>query len=259
MNSFIKQLRLDHDLSQDFVAKKIGVTRPTYVAIESGERDLKLPEAQKLAEVFGISLTELSQEEKFAAVEVVLEEPSSYSSQNEPVRISVPKEQHDKFREVLLYILEEIGARPNVGEAVLCKLLYFIDFDYYEKYEEQLIGAKYLRNHYGPTPVAFPDIIKKMEDEGDLEVASTKYFQHEQKKYLPRRVADLSLLTAREKELIDFEIQRFKNFNAKMMCDYSHEDVPWKITPAQKMIDYEKVFYRTKEYSQRLYDESDED
>ena len=25
---------------------------------------------------------------------------------------------------------------------VLYKILYFIDFDYYEKYEEQLVGAK---------------------------------------------------------------------------------------------------------------------
>ena len=76
-------------------------------------------------------------------------------------RISVPQERLDKFKEVLLYIIKKVGAKPNVGEAVLCKLLYFIDFDYYEKFEEQLIGAIYIRNHFGPTPVEFPAIERK--------------------------------------------------------------------------------------------------
>jgi len=30
---------------------------------------------------------------------------------------------------------------------VLYKILYFIDFDYYEKYEEQLMGALYIKNN----------------------------------------------------------------------------------------------------------------
>jgi len=55
-------------------------------------------------------------------------------------------------------------------------LLYFIDFDYYEKFEEQLIGAKYIKNHFGPTPVAFSEIIAQMEQEGDLTHVTKKYF-----------------------------------------------------------------------------------
>ena len=39
------------------------------------------------------------------------------------------------------------AAKSNVGMTVLYKLLYFIDFDYYEKFEEQLIGATYIKNH----------------------------------------------------------------------------------------------------------------
>lgn len=60
-------------------------------------------------------------------------------------RINVPQENLQKFKEVLLYILEKIGARSNVGEAAMCKLLYFIDFDYYEKFEEQLMSFVYFK------------------------------------------------------------------------------------------------------------------
>ena len=58
--AYIKKMRERVDLSQDFVAKKIGVSRPTYMQIEQGERDLTITEAKKLAEVFGIILIALS-------------------------------------------------------------------------------------------------------------------------------------------------------------------------------------------------------
>ena len=67
-------------------------------------------------------------------------------NKKQKMRISVPQEKIEKFKEVLLYILECIGARPNIGEAVVCKIMYFIDFDFYEKFEEQLMGAKYIKN-----------------------------------------------------------------------------------------------------------------
>ena len=46
-------------------------------------------------------------------------------------RDSKPQENIKKFKEVLLYVLESIGARPNIGESVICKLMYFIDFEFF--------------------------------------------------------------------------------------------------------------------------------
>jgi hypothetical protein len=68
--------------------------------------------------------------------------------EKQEIRIDVPQKNLKKFKEVLLYILEKVGGKPNVGMTVLYKLLYFIDFDYYEKFEEQLIGATYIKNHF---------------------------------------------------------------------------------------------------------------
>jgi len=94
-------------------------------------------------------------------------------------RISVPQRNLDKFKEVLLYVLNKVGSKPNVGEAVLYKLLYFIEFDFYEKYEEQLIGATYIKNHYGPTPKEFIKIVGEMEGK-DLSKVKDEYFQYPQ-------------------------------------------------------------------------------
>ncbi|NQU83039.1 MAG: DUF4065 domain-containing protein [Parcubacteria group bacterium] len=256
MTTFLKKLRQKHNISQEFLAKKIGVSRPTYVQIERGTRKMFVEEAQKLAQFFGLSLDNFLAGKENLLPKVELEKKVKQvkpKRTKQEMRISVPQEKVEKFKEVLLYILERIGARPNIGEAVVCKLMYFIDFDFYEKFEEQLIGAKYIKNHFGPTPVAFPKIIKQMEKDGDLTPVVKKYFQHDQKKYLPRRKADLSNFSAREKELIDWEISRFKDFNATKIKEYSHKDVPWIGTDNLQLIDYEAVFSRTDEFSVRQY------
>jgi len=258
MNTFLKELRQKNNVSQEFLANHIGISRPTYAQLEIGSRKMLVVEAQKIVQFFGLSLDDFLAEKETPLPKVELEKEfksRKQISKTPEIRISVPQENVKKFKEVLLYILEKIGARPNIGEAVICKLLYFIDFDYYEKYEEQLIGAKYIKNHHGPTPVAFPEIVKRMEKGGDLVPIKIKYFQYDQKKYLPLRKSNLSILTVREKDLIDEEIERFKDFNASKMKEYSHQDVPWVGAKDSKIIDYEAVFYRTPEYSKRQYDD----
>ncbi|OIO49190.1 XRE family transcriptional regulator [bacterium (Candidatus Gribaldobacteria) CG_4_10_14_0_2_um_filter_41_16] len=250
---FIKQLRKKHSLTQEFLASKIGISRPTYLQIEKGERDLTITEAQKLADIFGVLFDDFTQGKETPAPKIVLEKKAKPKEVKQEARISVPQENIVKLKETLLYILEKIGALPNIGEAVICKILYFIDFDYYEKYEEQLIGATYIKNHHGPTPAAFTEIIKQMERDNDLIRVVKKYFQYDQKKYLPRRKADLSVFSAREKELIDEEIERFKDFNASRIKEYSHKDVPWIGAEDLQPISYEAVFCRTPEFSVRQY------
>jgi len=258
MTIFLKKLRQKHNVSQEFLAKKIGVSRPTYMQIESGTRKMLVEEAQKLSRFFCLSLEDFLAGKEDSAPKVKLEKSAKQikpKKQKQETRVSVPQEKIAKFKEVLLYVLERIGARPNIGEAVVCKLMYFIDFDYYEKYEEQLIGVKYIKNHHGPTPIAFQEIVKQMEQDGDLAPVVKKYFQYDQKKYLPVRKADFSNFSAREKEHIDSEIERFKDFNAAQIKQYSHKDVPWIGADDLQSIDYEAVFCRTPEFSVRRYDD----
>ena len=257
MTTFLKRMRQKNDVSQEFLAKKIGISRPTYVQIEKGARKMLVEEAQKLASFFELSLEDFLAGKEAPTPVVKLEKTVKAIKEKPEIRISVPQEKVEKFKEVILYILERIGARPNIGEAVVCKLMYFIDFDYYEKFEEQLIGAKYIKNHHGPTPVAFPEIVKQMEKDGDLTRVVKKYFQYEQKKYLPLRKSNLSDFSAREKELIDVEIERFKDFNATQMERLTHKDVPWISAEDLQPIDYESVFYRTPEFSVRQYDDEE--
>src|SRR3989338_7039993 len=71
LGKFILEQRKKHNLTQDFLASKIGVSRPTYVQIEQGERDLTITEARKLSDIFGIVFDDFVQgKDTSAMVEV---------------------------------------------------------------------------------------------------------------------------------------------------------------------------------------------
>ena len=254
MITIIKQLRKKNGYSQGELAKLIEVSRPSFFEIENGEKDLTIPQARKLAEVFGLSMIDFLDNNIPEELKLIIKKESIETKKEPAMRISVPEKNIKKFKEVFLYVLNRIGAKPNVGEGVLCKLMYFIDFDFYEKYEKQLMGAVYIKNHYGPTPVGFSEILAEMESKGEIIQVVKKLYNYQQKKYLPLREPDLSLITAEEKTHIDWVLARLSDKNAKEMEDYSHRDVPWISAEEQSAIDYETVFYRTPDFSVRSYD-----
>ena len=218
-------------ISQESVAKVLGLTRQTIAKIESGERKLKPSEKAKLKEYF-----------------------DSISGESAYIRINIPQRNIEKFKQVLLYVLEKVGAKPNVGETVIYKLLYFIDFDYYEKYEKQLMGLTYFKNKYGPAPREFKRVVDDMIKADELEEVRSSYFKHDQKKYLPKVKPDLSVLSGQELELIDSVLERFSDKSAKEMSDITHRDTPWLVAKDKENLEYESAFYRPDEFSVREYD-----
>lgn len=255
LGKFILEQRKKQNLTQEFLAFKIGISRPTYVQIEQNERDLTISEAKKLADVFGIDFNDFIKGQDTSVTAEIKMSLKKAKKEKQEIRISVPQKNLMKFKEVLLYVLSKVGGRPNVGEAVIYKLLYFIDFDFYEKFEEQLMGATYIKNYYGPTPVEFKVITDDMIKNGEIIKVENEYFNYPQRKYLAVRRPNLDILSGREIEHIDDVLARLADKNANEMKNYSHEDIPWKVAEYGKLLSYESVFYRDERYSVRNYDD----
>ncbi|MDD4738186.1 MAG: DUF4065 domain-containing protein [Candidatus Pacebacteria bacterium] len=249
---FIKEQRTKKGISQEYIASKLDISRPTYLQIERGLRELTISEARRLANIFDLQLDDFLNEKE--PKRDVFFEKSSIKKSND-LKIRITKKNLDKFKQVLLYILNKVGGKPNIGETVLHKLLYFIDFDYYEKFEENLMGATYIKNHHGPTSVELNTIIQEMQDQKEIEAVNSKYFNYHQKKYLALKRPNLGILSAREVEHIDDVLARLSDKNAIEIENYSHEDIPWKSAGEGKPISYESVFYRDERYSVRNYDD----
>lgn len=251
----IRKLREMLDISQEALGAAVGLTRPIISQIESGTRKVSADELPAFSCALNASVEQLLGTALLPSVSIAAEPHIPYHAKTAPeaMRISVPQKNLNKFRQVLLYILNNVGAKPNIGETVLYKLLYFIDFNFYEKYEEQLIGATYIKNHHGPTPMEFGTLVTRMIEKGEIEKVKSGYFNFPQTKYLPRKTPDLSVLSAREIEVVAQVLSRLSDMNAAQISEYSHKDVPWLTAGEGRKIEYESVFYRTPEYSVRDY------
>jgi transcriptional regulator with XRE-family HTH domain len=236
MSTWIQNKRKASGLSQIDVAKSLGISRPTYVKLEQGETQPTESQKAILSSLFGLSKETF---EKNAA-EMVIDSAE--------VRVKeVPKENIEKFKQTLLYVVSKVGNRPNIGQTALYKLLYFIDFDFYEKYQKYLIGATYIKNTHGPSPVSFAKIARDLEESGKLVEVQSKFFGYDQKKYMVTSEADVSALTAPELQHIDDELERLASKTAKELSDLSHIDTPWRVAGEKEVLNYRHVFYRPDE------------
>ena len=255
-HSIIKTLREKNDVSLEELSKVLDTSRPTLSKIEKGEGELTTSQIKKASQFFNVSFEALIENKLKDDIGFnVIPSQKRKSSEDEKVRIDITEENLNKFKEVLLYILKKVGAKPNIGQTVIYKLLYFIDFDFYEKHEKQLMGNIYIKNTFGPTPITFTKAVNDMCKNKELEVVKSRYFGKDQTKYLPVRKANIELLNAEEIKHIDNILGKLSNLSASEISEYSHKDVPWITTEDGKPIPYESVFYRTPETSVRRYEE----
>jgi transcriptional regulator with XRE-family HTH domain len=253
----IADLRKLKGFSQDDLAKSLKMSRPSLAQIELGNRGVDTVELLKFSIVLGFSL------DKFMSEDYLSYDSYDMTAKNKiqivEERISTPELMANKFKNVLLYILEKCAGKPNVGETVLYKLLYFSDFNYYEIYEEHLTGATYRKLPYGPVPQNLDSFINQMILAGELKRVKTEYYGLPQTRYLPLTKADLTELKASEKEVIDKVIEQMSDWSGSAISKYSHKDLPWLASKEGEEINYELVFYRDAPFSVRNYGEDIEE
>lgn len=239
MATWIQNKRKILGFSQTEVAETLGISRPTYMRLEQGVSKPTESQRAVLAHLFGTS-PETVDKHTHEVMGVGLDD----------IRIKqLPQENLEKFKQVLLYIVSKVGGNPNIGQTALYKLLYFIDFDYYEKYQEYLIGATYIKNTHGPSPVSFAKIARELEQQQKIVEFKSKYFSYDQTKYLVTSEPTVSKLSAQELKHIDDELVRLASKTAKELSDLSHVDTPWRVAGDKEVLNYRHVFYRPDETS----------
>ena len=251
----ISELRKSKGYSQDNLAKMLDISRPSLTQIELGKRNLSVIELKKIADILLISIDKLLSS-NFSLSELIIDEEKV--DKESKFRVSIPELKVNKFKNILLYILEKCAGKPNVGETLLYKLLYFSDFNYYELYEEHLSGAEYRKLPYGPVPQKLDFIINQMIASKQLKRFKAEYHGYPQTRYIPLSKPNLSSLNASEKDVIDKVIDQYSDWSASAISDYSHKDIPWLASKDGEAIDYELAFYRETPYSVRNYDENEE-
>lgn len=237
----IKNWREEKGVSQDQFSKAIGLSRVAVSEVERGNRGVDSVELVKIAGFFNISTDAMLSDDKpgkFVGIE--------NNFKFEP----------NKLKNIILYILEKCGGKPNLGETVLYKLLYFIDFDNFETTGKPMTGLNYVNRQFGPVPATkeYCAVIEQMQSAGKLKIFSQEYYGLIQKRYVALTNYEEESLGLKEIRIIDSVISRLSDMSARKIEDYVHEDAPWKLTKEKQTIPYCLVFDRKAPYAQVDHD-----
>jgi|SRR5665647_1279847 len=148
----IRSLREDKSMTQEDAASALGITRPTYNAIETGKRDLTISELHTLCTLLGISV------EQF-----LFSSTQSKSYENRMV----------KYKQIILNCLQygSESGDSNTNKAKLAALVYMCDFAAYYEHGQSLSGGlPYRRMDYGPVVDAYYRMIDELYDEGAITI-----------------------------------------------------------------------------------------
>lgn len=227
----IKELRSIAGLSQEEMAALLNMSRLTYRGIELGSREPKRSELKKIADIF----------------ETTVEELESEWSDEVP---HIPDSKYSKMMHTILYILSKCAWKPNFGKIVLNKLLYFADFNYYEKHFETITGEQYVKMPMWPVPKNIDTVLAGMERNGLIQQMKSTYYGYDQRRFIPLVSPDLWAFNGNEIQEINTVISKYGDKTGKWLTEYSHEDMPWKATKeVGEVIEYGLVHYRSPLYS----------
>ena len=161
----------------------------------------------------------------------------------------------NKLEAVIHYVIAQTQDIDNVGLTVLNKLLYFIDFDFYEIFEKSLMGETYIKNQFGPTSIHLETILHNLERQEKISKVPSLFRGHKQNRYSSLSNPEIECLLKHELRHIDNVINSLSNMSAREISDYSHGDIPYMVAKDLKPLNYELVFYREGEYVQKEHED----
>lgn len=211
MNMFtqkIKERRTEKRLSQEQVAKAIGVSRPTYTAIEAGKQKLDIEEAQKLAGLLGVSIEEL-------------------------LSGSVPD--YEKYKQMILAFLR---MDKQITKTKLAKLLYFADFGWFYYHLESMSGMQYRKIQYGPVADSYFRIVDEMFDQGEINIEQTKDGAMLISQTRSGSKIPLSQLNKEEQKLMSKIEEKWKGKKTSEIVDFTHKQFPFMFAQDNEMVSY---------------------
>jgi hypothetical protein len=164
---------------------------------------------------------------------------SRVKSMLNPYRPESSEETRSKLRELVLYISQRCESDVNFGATKLNKIILFADVLSYLRYGISVTGTAYMKQKYGPVPLHMVQVIEKMQDDKDIVIRKEMVgIQHEQKRIIPLRPANVDGFLPRDIALVEDVIHQCLSDNAKSISDKSH-GTAWKLAEIGDIIPYE--------------------
>jgi putative zinc finger/helix-turn-helix YgiT family protein len=145
-----------------------------------------------------------------------------------------------KFINMVLYFLKN----ENIFKTKLNKLLFYSDFYFYKENIKSISGSRYRASIYGPVPTDYDAIYNWLMKKNIIETKEN-YENNEVSEKL-HAVAEFreDIFNESELKILKLVKNKFKNYTATEMKDYSHKEFAWKENEKDKnVINYQKYAF----------------
>jgi uncharacterized phage-associated protein len=151
-----------------------------------------------------------------------------------------------KYKNAIVFFAKKIQ-NGTLGKLKLMKLLYYLDFDFFEKYGQSITGDEYLRFENGPVPRMAEKLIKEMNGkEIKITRRKTKAGLNDQLHIEALGDFDMNVFTKEELVMLEEIASKWEKFSGSEMKTATHGEAPWISTGPNNVIDYNLAYYRNK-------------
>lgn len=209
----VKEARIKYDATQAEVAKTLGISRASYIAIEQGKRELTVSERETFEATFG-----------------------RLANDAEP--------DYDKYRDMLIATLRALNGK-EVPKTKLAKLLYLADFGWFYEHAKSMSNMPYRRIEFGPVPDAYFRIVDEMENDGVIRVRhderpdnGTAYLISETPTHSSEKTSHIS---KEENQFIQKVAKKWKGARTSEVVNFTHRQLPYMICGENEVIPYSLI------------------
>jgi putative zinc finger/helix-turn-helix YgiT family protein len=141
--------------------------------------------------------------------------------------------------EKVINVIKFLTSGYGVFKTKLLKLLFYVDFRYYKKYQTSITGMQYARLPLGPVPNDYNILLGIISDiDKTIESEETSIGKQTGEVIISSSPFNPSSFSSPELETIVFVDSFFKEYTSAAIKDYSHNEKAYILTPHAKLISY---------------------
>ena len=151
-----------------------------------------------------------------------------------------------KYKNAILYFANKIGKGSVRGKKKMYKLFYFLDFDFFEKYEKPITGAIYHKLQMGPAPSYFDVTANDLKKAGLLIINKRKTAPgyNDTVVYKALEKPDLSIFTKEEIKMLKRIVEKYGDKTGSELEVLTHKEAPYLAVEEAEEIPFELAHYR---------------
>lgn len=214
----LRYLRTERDLTQSEVARRLALSRASYLALEHGSRELSLKEALAVTALYNINIEQL---------------------------VNNTRPDYEKYQMMTRQFLRLAQAeKVALKKTKLSQLLYLADMRTYFELKESMSGMIYRHYEFGPAADAYFRLIEEMELRGDInitQVTRDDYHMYEIKEARAAGRQKLNLLTKRDVATLTAVFHAWKNAPTAELTKFIMTQAPLTETAVGEEIPYHLI------------------